>query len=152
MFLQLKKTFKHTNQKDEFQLKLLYNILQHLQASSCHLKRIADILLCDTHHMDKNESLDCDPAEDFVKAGKHEFVKLEYLNLRGNDIKQIDKGIMLAPKVKTLLLGGNRIKSIENLIELPELAVLELSDNSIDDIENLHAKIGQLTRLDLANN
>ena len=37
-------------------------------------------------------------------------------------------------------------------MELPELAVLELSDNSIDNIENLHAKIGQLTRLDLANN
>jgi len=126
--------------------------LKHLQASSCHLKSIADILLCDTHHLDKNESLDDDPAEDFVKAGKHEFVKLEYLDLRGNEIKKIDKGIMLAPKVKTLLLGGNRIELIENLMELPELAVLELSDNSIDNIENLHAKIGQLTRLDLANN
>ena len=102
--------------------------------------------------MDKNESLDDDPAEDFVKAGKHEFVKLEYLDLRGNEIKKIDKGIMLAPKVKTLLLGGNRIEFIENLMELPELAVLELSDNIIDNIENLHAKIGQLTRLDLANN
>ena len=84
--------------------------------------------------MDKNESLDDDPAEDFVKAGKHEFVKLEYLDLRGNEIKKIDKGIMLAPKVKTLLLGGNRIELIENLMELPELAVLELSDNSIDVI------------------
>ena len=59
---------------------------------------------------------------------------------------------MLAPKVKTLLLGGNSIKVIENLMESPELSVLELSDNNIDDIENLHAKIGQLTRLDLANN
>ena len=59
---------------------------------------------------------------------------------------------MLAPKVKTLLLGGNSIKIIENLMESPELSVLELSDNNIDDIENLHAKIGQLTRLDLANN
>ena len=59
---------------------------------------------------------------------------------------------MLAPKVKTLLLGGNSIKIIENLMESPELSVLELSDNTIDDIENLHAKIGQLTRLDLANN
>ena len=59
---------------------------------------------------------------------------------------------MLAPKVKTLLLGGNSIKMIENLMESPELSVLELSDNNIDDIENLHAKIGQLTRLDLANN
>ena len=59
---------------------------------------------------------------------------------------------MLAPKVKTLLLGGNSIKIIENLMESPELSVLELSGNNIDDIENLHAKIGQLTRLDLANN
>ena len=59
---------------------------------------------------------------------------------------------MLAPKVKTLLLGGNSIKIIENLMESLELSVLELSDNNIDDIENLHAKIGQLTRLDLANN
>ena len=59
---------------------------------------------------------------------------------------------MLAQKVKTLLLGGNSINLIENLMDLPELSILELSDNKIDNIEDLHAKIGQLTRLDLANN
>ena len=35
----------------------IYRTLKHLQASSCNLKSIADILLCDTHHMDKNETL-----------------------------------------------------------------------------------------------
>ena len=121
--------------------------------STGKLFRIADILLCDTHHFDKSESLDTDPAEEFVQNGKHNFPNLEYLNLRGNQISQIDKAILLAPKVRTLLLGGNRVPVIENLLDLPELSILELSDNCIEEIDtDLHRKIGQLTRLDLANN
>lgn len=61
----------------------------------------------------------------------------------------------MASGLKTLLLGGNQISQIENLTNLPELSVLELSDNLIDaDIESpeLATKIGQLTRLDVANN
>ena len=58
----------------------------------------------------------------------------------------------MAPKVRTLLLGGNCIEFLENLQDLHELTILELSDNKVKDIEDLHTKLGQLTRLDLANN
>ena len=132
-------------------LGLLRNTLQHLEATDCKLKSIADILLCDTHHLDK-EDIKQDPGEEFVKAGNKLFENLEYLNLRGNTISKIDKAILLAPKVKTLLLGGNCIETIENLQDLHSLTILELSDNNIKDIEDLHTKMGQLTRLDLANN
>ena len=133
-------------------LGLLRNTLKHLEATDCKLKSIADILLCDTHHLDKEESLDQDPGEELVKGNKHNFEKLEYLNLRGNSISKIDKAILLAPKVRTLLFGGNGIEVLENLQDLHELTILELSDNKVKDIEDLHTKIGQLTRLDLANN
>ena len=133
-------------------LGLLRNTLKHLEATDCKLKSIADILLCDTHHMDKEGSLDQDPGTEFVTGGKHNFEKLEYLNLRGNSISKIDKAILLVPKVRTVLLGGNSIESLENLQDLNELAILELSDNKIKNIEDLHTKLGQLTRLDLANN
>ena len=59
--------------------------------------------------MDKNESLDDDPAEDFVKAGKHEFVKLEYLDLRGNEIKKIDK-LSLSPDPKNWYITQSTAK------------------------------------------
>ena len=132
-------------------LGLLRNTLKHLEASECGLKSIADMLLCDTHHMDLG-SMDQDPSEDFVKTGKHNFENLEYLDLRGNVIERIDKAVLLAPKVKTLLLGGNKIKQFENLTDLPELNVIELSDNAIEDVDDLHTKLGQVTRLDMANN
>ena len=96
--------------------------------------------------------MDQDPSEDFVKAGKHNFNNLEYLDLRGNAIERIDHAILLAPKVKTLLLGGNKIRKIENLSDLPDLSVIEISDNAIEAIDDLNTKVGQLTRLDLANN
>ena len=96
--------------------------------------------------------MDQDPSEDFVKSGKHNFEQLEYLDLRGNSIERIDKAILLAPKLKTVLFGGNNISELDNLTNLPELNVIELSDNAIEVIDDLHTKLGQLTRLDLANN
>ncbi len=65
--------------------------LKHLEATNCGLKSIADILLCDTHHMDKDESMANDPSDEFVKAGRHQFQHLEYLNLRYNQIVTIGK-------------------------------------------------------------
>ncbi len=129
--------------------------LKHLEATECGLKSIADILLCDTPHMDI-DSMDDDPAAAFVKAdnkAKYGFDSLEYLNVRGNAIARIDVAINLAaPKLRTLLMGGNRVTLIENLSDLPELSVLELADNAIDNIDDLNTKLGQLTKLDLANN
>ena len=80
-----------------------------MEATQCDLKSIADILLCDTHHLDKDENLS-DPSEEFVKSKKHHFPCLEYLNLRSNQISKIDFAINLAPQIKTLLLGANKIE------------------------------------------
>lgn len=122
-----------------------------MEATQCDLKSIADILLCDTHHLDKDENLS-DPSEEFVKSKKHHFPCLEYLNLRSNQISKIDFAINLAPQIKTLLLGGNKIEKIENLTDLPELSQVELSENQIEDDSEIHTKIGQLQKLDLSNN
>jgi hypothetical protein len=134
-------------------LGFLRKTLKHIEATNCGLKSIADMLLCDTHHLDKDAcTMDKDPSEEFVKGGKHNYDQLEYLDLRGNYISKIDMAVNLAGKVRTLLLGGNTIAAIENLSDLPELSVLELSDNCIDNTDDLHTKLGQLTRLDLVNN
>ena len=60
-------------------LGLLRNTLQHLEATDCKLKSIADILLCDTHHLDK-EDITQDPGEEFVHAGNKIFGQ-NYLSL-----------------------------------------------------------------------
>ena len=64
----------------------------------------------------------------------------------------IDQSINLVPQVRTLLLGVNLIKQIENLEGLSNLSDLELSDNHLESLELLHTKLGQITSLDLANN
>lgn len=127
------------------------NITYYLLSTSRNFESFAKIIFLFFFSI-LDESMDQDPSEDFVKAGKHHFNNLEYLDLRGNGIERIDHAILLAPKVKTLLLGGNNIRKIENLSDLPELGVIELSDNAIEAIDDLNTKVGQLTRLDLANN
>ena len=75
-----------------------------------------------------------------------------YLIFRYNVVEKLDRSLHLAPLLKTLLLGSNKVKVIENLIELSELNFLELADNDISDVSNLHMKLGQVSRIDFSHN
>ena len=69
-----------------------------------------------------------------------------------NSLTNIDKSIRLAPALTQLNLSDNSIEDIDNLTGLPHLRKIDLSRNSIKNIENIHTKIGQILTLDLSNN
>ena len=149
---------------------MLRNTLVNIEATHCGLKSVSDILLGDAPNStsplngittttprdaDNSNNTSNTQTNDYktdVPNSNRVWRVLEYVNLRDNNINVIDKDINLAPNVKTLLLGVNCIKNIENLETLSNLSVLEVSDNKLEEIEALHTKLGQVTRLDLANN
>lgn len=129
-------------------LGMVRRTLNHLQANNCGLKTVADILLCDVpHNVDDGEAF-----EKTIHSAATEWSNLEHLDLRYNDIEKLDISLTLAPVVKSLHLGGNKVSEIENLSELPQLSVLELADNEVSDISELNVKLGQVARIDLSHN
>ena len=139
---------------------MLRNTLVNLEAARCALTCISDILLCDAPSSSVSSS---SPSEDISNTQQQEgtntfsnssylWKALEYLNLRDNNITVIDKSINFAPELKTLYLGSNSIKCVENIESLSNLSILELSNNKIEAADDLHTKLGQITRLDLDNN
>ena len=139
---------------------MLRNTLVNLEAARCALTCISDLLLCDAPSSSLSSS---NPSEDISNTQQQEGLNassnssylwkaLEYLNLRDNNITVIDKSINFAPELKTLYLGSNSIKCVENIESLSNLSILELSNNKIEAADDLHTKLGQITRLDLDNN
>ena len=126
---------------------LLRKTLTHLTANRCSLTAISNLLLGDTPFLNKavgaaeGESLD-------NKLWK----KLGFLNLRENSISEIDDSINLCPNLRMLLFGANKLQEIDNLHRMTHLSTLEVADNSLESVEVLHMKLGQITRLDLSNN
>ena len=116
--------------------------LTFLQANKCHLKSIAQILLCDTN-------LGIDTVS---RDSQYLWSKLEHLDLRYNAIEEIDKAILLAPKTVNLLLGSNQVTHVENLTGLSQLNFLELADNNVSNLEDLNIKLGQISRIDVSHN
>ena len=115
---------------------MLRKTLKHLTANECGLTSVSDLLLGDA------------PAD----ASAAKWTSLQFLDVRQNDIKEVDKRINLASNLRTLLLGFNRISAVENLESLTQLCTLELSTNSLENLSDLHTKLGQISRLDLSNN
>ena len=140
---------------------LLRNTLINFEATRCGLKCISDLLLCDSYQptyskeieqFDSSSNAHPETETNIASNSNYIWKSLQYLNLRENNITVIDQSVTTAPLLKTLLLGTNSIKAIENLDNLSNLAVLELPDNNLEIIDGLHMKLGQLTRLDLGNN
>ena len=138
---------------------MLRNTLVNLEATRCGLKSLSDILLGDVPQasISKGNNTSDDtintPEDDKIsKNSNHLWKMLQYLNLRDNNINVIDGSINLAPQIRTLLLCANSIKVIENLEGLPNLSILEITDNRLENLDALHTKLGQITRLNFANN
>ena len=140
---------------------LLRNTLINFEATRCGLKCISDLLLCDSYQptysneieqFESSSNAHLENETNLASNSNYMWKSLQYLNLRENNITVIDQSVTTAPLLKTLLLGTNSIKAIENLDSLSNLAVLELPDNNLEIIDGLHMKLGQLTRLDLGNN
>ncbi|TRY75649.1 hypothetical protein TCAL_04582 [Tigriopus californicus] len=124
--------------------------LTHFSVNKCHVESIAHLLLCDTPFYNLQD--DGELAQIIDANPNFVWRKLQVLDLRYNDVKKIDRSVTLAPLIETFLLGSNKVTDIENLTTLPKLSHLELADNDIHETDDLHIKLGQVTRLDLSHN
>lgn len=97
------------------------------------------ILLCDCIH--KTEL-------DMTKIWK----QLEIVDFSCNSINRIDQCIKLIPKLKTLNLEQNKIKTITYLKCLPYLRTLNLRENLITECNDCHLELGNLVTLNLSQN
>ncbi|MDF1881280.1 leucine-rich repeat domain-containing protein [Sulfurimonas sp. MAG313] len=70
-----------------------------------------------------------------IKITKKE--NLSYLNLRGLDLKEVPKEILEVPWIGALSLSNNNIKNIEILSNMKNVHKLALSNNLIEDISVL---------------
>lgn len=77
---------------------------------------------------------------------------LDSIDFSGNLLTQIDRCIVLVPKLKTLNLEQNRLKRLENLSGLIFLQKLNLSINCFSDFEDWHLQLGNLISLNLSQN
>lgn len=77
---------------------------------------------------------------------------MEELDLSNNNLVEIDKTVNLLPNLKKLVLNDNKISTISNLSQLPNLSHLSLSNNLISICDRLHVKIGNILSLNLSQN
>ncbi|XP_037624957.1 leucine-rich repeat-containing protein 40 [Sebastes umbrosus] len=87
-----------------------------------------------------------------IPASLSEMVALEQLYLRHNQLRLLPK--VLAPELKELYVGNNRIEQLETeqLACLKAISLLELRDNKIKTLPEQITLLSTLTRLDLTNN
>lgn len=79
--------------------------------------------------------------------------ELVSLNLEENCINEIHPAaVHLVPKLQRLNLSHNRLEVVADLSSLSDLEELDLSDNRIAHLPDLHTKLGNLKSLKLAQN
>jgi len=117
--------------------------LESLSAHSCGLKSLEDILICDNVH----KNLDGKVSTHFI------WRELVSLNLSENSISQIGAtAVTLVPKLRTLNVSHNWLSSVANLSNLCDLEHLNLSNNRIEHLTEIHTKLGNVKSLNLAQN
>ena len=77
--------------------------------------------------------------------------KLHYLDLRGLQLKEIPKEILEIPWIQALSLSNNNISDISLLSQMTQIHKLALTNNCIEDIEVLES-LPKLRFIFLANN
>ena len=79
--------------------------------------------------------------------------ELVSLNLSENSISQIGAtAVTLVPKLRTLNVSHNWLSSVANLSNLCDLEHLNLSNNRIEHLTEIHTKLGNVKSLNLAQN
>ncbi|XP_026332206.1 nischarin [Hyposmocoma kahamanoa] len=78
--------------------------------------------------------------------------KLSLVNFSSNNIRNVDWGIKLVPKLQHLSFSSNKLTELCDISCLHELRVLNLSMNNFSVCDNWHAKIGNIVKIDLSQN
>lgn len=143
----------------------LRSTLETLSAHSCGLKSVAEVLVCDSVH--KNLEVKVCRCEDdctvfrsisnvcwFSQVNSpYTWRELVSLNLSDNNITEISPAaVCLVPKLRRLWLSCNALESVTNLSSLSDLEELNLSNNRIRQLPDLHTKLGNVKSVFLAQN
>ncbi|XP_077982564.1 nischarin-like [Glandiceps talaboti] len=99
------------------------------------------------------------PSAHQWEAGSNEFTAivptwsaLTTADFSHNTIDTIDESVKLMPKVEYLDLSHNSVDNLEHLQHLSCLSHVDLSHNSIQSVEALNRKLGNIKSLNLAGN
>jgi hypothetical protein len=84
--------------------------------------------------------------------GYIKWTSLTVMDLSYNSLVSIDTSLNLCPNLEELNLCHNKIKDIDNLLDLPHLRILDLSYNELCGISDLHCRLGNITTLCLSHN
>lgn len=136
-------------------IELLKPTLQTICVHNTTITHINQVLLCDNVHKDCNvPSLlpGTTANSDDMVLSTNAWSELSELDLTGNLLTQIDGSVRTAPKLRRLVLEQNRIRTVQNLAELPHLQLLSLSGNLIAECVDWHLSMGNLVTLNLAQN
>ena len=102
---------------------------------------LRDVLLCGEVHRDGPLSAEL------------QWPCLLTLTLRDNSIRAVDESVStLLPRLTTLDLGTNAVEQVGYLAALPALRHLDLSNNCLADLPDLHTRLGNVTHLQLSQN
>ena len=88
------------------------------------------------------------PTGELTKA---DLEKVTSLNIRGNKLTEVPKGLEKLTKLEELFLDDNQLTDVKGLEKLTQLKVLYLHDNKLTSVKGLE-KLTQLEALDLENN
>ncbi|CAK9067426.1 unnamed protein product [Durusdinium trenchii] len=94
-------------------------------------------------------NLGMNPLESLDGLGSS-FPRLLVLDVSFNELGAMDgawKALAAIPKLQRLVAEGCRIQSFEELQEMPQLRTLEVSDNLLEDLEELDVLAGKCTSL-----
>jgi len=146
-------------------IELLKPTLQTICVHNTTIQNINQVLLCDNLHkhcdvpsllpetiIASSSSSGSSPSNGSALVSADAWQELTELDLTGNLLTQIDSSVRTAPKLKRLILEQNRIRTVQNLAELPHLQLLSLSGNLIAECVDWHLTMGNLVTLKLAQN
>jgi len=146
-------------------IELLKPTLQTICVHNTTIQNINQVLLCDNLHKHCDvpsllpETILASPSgsgpstsNGSALVSADAWQEITELDLTGNLLTQIDGSVRTAPKLRRLILDQNRIRTVQNLAELPQLQLLSLSGNLIAECVDWHLTMGNLVTLKLAQN
>lgn len=115
------------------------NMVETVQVNKSCIKTVSQVLQCDMLHKSNMEATQVWGA-------------MKKLDLRCNNLTDVDETMKLVPNVETLILSQNKISTITDLSFLTKLTYLHISNNLITVCEQLHTKLGNILTLDVSQN
>lgn len=93
------------------------------------------------------------PLRDIGEASIAHIKRLSHVRLDDNEFTYVPRGLSAAKRLRWLQVRGNRIKALQGVLRLHELAELDLSFNEIETVEeNYLSGLPKLMILNLSQN